>query len=178
MLARIALAVLSLLVVLACGGAPRPATQPPVPTPTTGTPTQAGGATATPAGATATPGGVTGTGACSLITTAELSAILGAEMNQAEASATECSWFATTGFPGINLRFEEGDLGAAGASLANPQDITVAGHPAVVGSLMGVIVYVGRGNIQLVVQSVFTDDTPEVRQQIIRIAETAVGRWR
>jgi hypothetical protein len=140
----------AVLLLVACGGgAPRA-------TPTGGAPTAGG------------PGGTPGQGGtvdpCTLVTAAELTTIMGEEMTQQPTEETgTCTFTAAGGIPSINVRFESGDLSVPRTILEQHADVTVAGQPAVIGSLMGVIVYVQHGSQMLVIQSVLTEDTPEVR---------------
>ena len=161
MIVRVALAMLFLLLLAGCGAA-RPAT----PTP----------------GTAPTAGVVGNPDPCSLITAAELTAILGESMAEDGSDSLICRWTASgEALSLISIGFEAGNLSDAKAGLANPADITVGGLPAVVGALFmeGDILYVARDNIRLWVNLPYVPrDTPEVRQQLIQIAETAVSRWR
>lgn len=160
-----------LIVAAACGGGAAP------------TATPAGGGTGTPpaqptgqpTGQPTQPGGAADP--CSLITAAELSQITGEEMEQqAEEEPGQCT-FSGPGMAGLNLRFEDSDLSTARMVLGDTAaDATVAGQPAVIGSLMGVIAYVEHGSQLFVVQSVLTEDTPEMRQTVLDIAEAAYAR--
>jgi hypothetical protein len=55
-------------------------------------------------------------------------------------------------------------------------DVTVAGHPGVIGNFMGVILYVTYGAQDLVVQAALQSDTPTNRSQLIAVATKAFTR--
>lgn len=168
MIVRIALAILSIVLPAACGVATQPAT--PTPTPTVGV--------------------VVATDPCSLITVAELTAIFGTAVEQTENRPRFCNW-ADSGddLAWLTIGFEDGygTVSDARQFLDNPTDINVGGVPAVIGldTLAGagydaVVLYAYRGSTRLLVSvpDYHARDTPELRQQIIKVAETAVGRWR
>jgi hypothetical protein len=161
-----------MLLVAACGGTPAAT---PLPTPAvTPAATPASTPAATPAAGTPGAGG----DMCAVISGAEMSEIFGVPMTQQpiEDEGT-CTYAAGMGIPSVVLRMESGDLSVPRMLFGESgRDATVAGQPAVVGNLFGIIAYVQRGGEMFVVQSVLTDDTEEVRQQVIRVAETAYQR--
>jgi hypothetical protein len=173
-----ALALGAILLVAACGGAPATPAPTPAPTPaetpaTTPAPTPAETPATTPAG---TP--VAGSGMC-VLSEAEMSEIMGTQMIQQPLGEDgSCTYAASgMGIPSVVLRMDAGDLSGARMLFGDSaQDVTVAGQQGLVGNFMGIIVYVLRGSQSFVVQSVLTDDTPEVRQQVIQVAEMAYPR--
>ncbi len=164
---RAGLLVLIAIVAAACGGAvPGGATQQPGST-------QAPGVTAAPGSTPAGNGGVPGTSTCGLITPAELAAIWGGTWTAMPDTDGACTW---TGNGNVSTRLEATDLTTAKALLGSAADVTVAGNPGVIGTLFGVIVYVQKGAVDLVVQTVLTQDTPEIRGKVVATAEKMLSR--
>jgi Protein of unknown function (DUF3558) len=163
---RAALLTLVAIVVAGCAGA--------VP----GGPTQAPGVTQAPGSTPAGTGGLPTTSTCNLVTTAELSAIWAVEMAAVpDSTDNSCTWTAATGLPAVTIRFEQTDLATARILLGkSAADITVSGNPGVIGAFMGVILYVQRGSVDLVVQTVLTEDTPDNRAKVVATAEKALSR--
>jgi hypothetical protein len=143
---------------------------PPADTPAAGTP-----------GPDPTPGGVTGD-VCALISAEEMSEIMGVTMllQPIDAEETGTCTFAAQGMgiPAVTLRFEGGDLTVPRMLFGeSAQDVTIGGRPAVMGMLFGIIAYIQLDSQQMfVVQSVLTEDTPQVRQQVQSIGETVIQR--
>lgn len=162
---RAALLVLVAVVITGCAGA------------APGGPTQQPGVTQAPGSTPAGTGGVPSTSTCNLVTTAEMSAIWGVEMSAVpDTTDNTCTWAASTGLPSLSIRFEETDLSTARTILTDDADVTVAGNPGVIGAFMGVILYVQHGSVDLVVQTVLTDDNPDSRAKVIATAEKALSR--
>jgi hypothetical protein len=116
-----------------------------------------------------------GTGSCALITPAEMGAILGGTVT-AVGDEGGCT-YTGAGTLGINVRTEQGDLATAKLLLDNPQDVTIGQYPAVIGSFVGVILYIQRGGTNLVIQGVLMTDDEAGRAKIIQIGTTAASRW-
>jgi hypothetical protein len=158
----------SLLLFAACSGAAPGLGGGTQPTGAAGQPTaQGGGGGGAPAG-----------GICSTVTADEMSQIMGTPMVVGDASsASECTYTATAGLPVISLRLETSDLTTARTLLGQTAtDVTVAGHPGVIGNFMGVILYVTYGAQDLVVQAALQSDTPTNRSQLIAVATKAFTR--
>jgi hypothetical protein len=84
-----------------------------------------------------------------------------------------CTW---TGSGNVSTRLEATDLATAKTLLGNAADVTVAGNPGVIGTLFGVIVYVQKGAVDLVVQTVLTEDNADIRAKVVATAEKALSR--
>jgi Protein of unknown function (DUF3558) len=173
---RAALLVLVAVVITGCAGAAPGATQQTGATQQPGA-TLAPGATQAPGSTPAGTGGVPNTSTCNLVTTAEMSTIWGVQMSAVpDSKDNTCTWAAATGLPSLSIRFEQTDLTTAKAILTNEADVTVSGNPGVIGAFMGVILYVQRGSVDLVVQTVLTEDTPDNRAKVVATAEKALSR--
>lgn len=177
---RLSLMLLTVLVAACGGGAP-------VTTPTGGAPTPTSGApTATTALPTPTlPDGETpppdaNAGACRLLTAAEVGQVIGeADVTVQSGNSTECSYAAGFGIPSVTVRFDSGEsLDAARMILTEPEDISVAGNPAVFGEFMGHLLYVQEGDRVLVFQAIWgEEDRAAAKAKLSALAETALPRF-
>jgi hypothetical protein len=117
-------------------------------------------------------------GACLLVTPAEMSSILGAQVTVTESDTNSCSYtlpsfatviVATTGDTELTgVRFLFGD---------SARDITIGGFPAISGLAIGQPgVYVQRPNGQLTVQGILLGNDDATMQRLVQVATTAVAR--
>lgn len=75
------------------------------------------------------------------------------------------------------MRTEQGDLATAKLILGESQDITIGQYPAVIGSFMGILLYIQRGGDQLVLQAVLIENNEENRAKVIQAGTLAASRW-
>jgi hypothetical protein len=173
-----------------------PATQAPGQTeaPTAGptaAPTEAPGETpgATPAGPSATLASPTPTpvetatpvassAVCALTSADELGSVFGGSWIQTDAAVDSCGWTSADQLASLEVSYEQAsDFSAAQILLSNPQQVTVAGHPAIIGDFLGPELYVQiQPNLQLLLQGILMDTTAEMHQKFIDLATTMIGR--
>ena len=117
-------------------------------------------------------------GLCRLVSTAEMAAAIGggATITVTETTDTTCTYLASP-MTIISVRTESGDLSTAGILLSEPKSITVAGNPALIGSFMGILLYINKGGQNLVVQAALMENSEANQQKIIAIGTTAASRW-
>jgi hypothetical protein len=153
----------------------------------TAAPTEAPGET--PAGPSATPATPTSTPAetptpvassavCALTSADELGSIFGGSWTQTDAAADSCGWTSIDQLANLEVSYEQAsDFSAAQILLSNPQQVTVAGHPAVIGDFLGPELYVQiQPDLQLLLQGILMDTTAEMHQKFIDLATTMIGR--
>jgi hypothetical protein len=178
---RLFLLLLSALFVAACGGGVAP-----TPTggqPTAGQPTQTA-AQPTPADTGEEPDGETlppdpSSGACRLLTPQEVATAMGeATVTVTSATSNDCTYSAGIGIPSVSIRFNSGEtLDAARMILEEPEDITIAGNPAVFGEFMGSLLYVQEGGNVLVFQALWDKERAEAKTTLTALAEAALPRF-
>jgi hypothetical protein len=165
------------LALAACSGAPAGATPTRAPTgaPANATPTAAPGDTSG-GGGTVDPAA---SRACQLLTVDELKTALADQtMAVTEAEANTCTWASAQVLPTLVLRVDSGEtLEAARAILTDHQDITVGGHPAVIGG-SGSLLYIdmGGGHV-LVLQGVWGLQADTANATITSLGEKAAARF-
>jgi hypothetical protein len=157
--------------VLACGGISIPSI-PPFPS----IPTFPPGVIPTPA-----PGSSIDTagGLCRLLSAAEVSATMGATVTITEGTSDSCTYTAAQTFATINVRTESGDLTSAHFLLGDTaKEITIGQYSGLSGTFVGSpLVYVQRGNDQLVLQGVLVGADEAAMAKLVQLATTAASRW-
>ena len=175
---RLILVAAALTVVAACSGAPGQTAQPTA-APTGAIPTAAPTAPSTDAAPSQAP--VTGS-ACDLVPAAALTTIFGGTVNVAADDAetpNSCTITPPSG-QGITIplviRYGTNEtIEAAKMVISDGTDLSVAGHAAYYGDLMGGILYVDAGGGQtVVVQAPLQSD---MQATLVRIAEVALANW-
>lgn len=158
------------LAVLACGGVSVP-TIPPIVIPTI------------PPGSVPTPGPGgsvdPGAGMCRLLSVAEVGAVMGSTVSITESDTDSCTYTAAATFATINVRTESGDLSSARFLLGDTaKDITIGAYAGVSGIFVGSpLVYVQRGDDQLVLQGVLLGADDASVAKVVQLANTAASRW-
>ena len=123
------------------------------------------------------PGGST-TGACALVTEAEMSTLIGQAMRVYTNSGTQCSWIAATVSPSVIIRYDSGESIATGKVITpNGRDLLIGGYPAYYGEFAGSLLYIEKGSRFLVVQTVWSLTGDEAVQKVSPIGELAVSRF-
>ena len=119
------------------------------------------------------------TGICRLLSAAEVGAALGGSVTISDSEANSCTYTQTQSFATINVRTESGDLTAARFLLGNTAtDITVNGMPGLSGSFINSpLVYVQRGDQELVVQGVLLAADEASMGRVVQLATLAATRW-
>jgi hypothetical protein len=127
--------------------------------------------------APASSGPVASSALCGLTSPAELASIFGGTWQETD-SSDGCAWTNTDAFTSLTTRFENSsDFSAAQVILGNVQQVTVAGHPAVIGDFLGPILYIQvQPNLQLVLQGVLMATDDATHQQVIQLGTAMVGR--
>jgi hypothetical protein len=169
-------------VALACSGVSIPTPPPGVPTLPPGVPTLPPGVPTLPPGVPTLPPGASvdpGAGMCRLLSAAEVGAVMGTSMAISESDSDSCTYTNATTFATLNVRTETGDLTAPRFLLGDTaQEITVAGLSALAGTFASSpLVYVQRGNDQLVLQGVLLGTDPAALAKVVQLANTAASRW-
>ena len=114
-------------------------------------------------------------GSCALVTADELTALFGGAPTTASDEQGQCLITPPNEFiPFIVRRGNDETLEIARTILQSPQDLTVAGNPAVFGSLFGELLYVEKGGQILVVQAAAQQG---VQDKLVGIAEAALARF-
>lgn len=163
----------------ACGGAPvaqtptAPAGQTPTNAPTLGTtdePASTGNGEGTPNPAASR--------ACQLLTVAEVGAAVGEPVTVADAEDTSCTYSAAAVIPTVIVRVDSGEtLDAARLVFDDDQDISVAGHGAVIGGGNSLLyVDMGLGHI-IVLQAIWSLEGDAARAALVGLAEKAIARF-
>jgi len=153
----------------------------------TAAPTEAPGETAsapsaTPAVPSATPGAtatpVASSAVCALTSADELGSIFGGSWLQTDAAVDSCGWTSSDQLANLEVSYEQAsDFSAAQILLSDPQQVTVAGHPAIIGDFLGPELYVQiQPDLQLLLQGILMDTTAEMHQKFIELATTMIGR--
>jgi hypothetical protein len=176
---RLLILPLVLVFAAACGGGAPTGTA----TPTgTALPTAPAGATATPTlppdGATLPPNA--SSGACLILTTAEVGAVTGEPMVVLASSDESCTYSASSLIlPSITVRFDEGDSReGARFILSNAEELTVGGNPALFGSFAGHLLFIVKGGNTLVFQAIWSEqDNAVARTKLVQLGELAIGRF-
>lgn len=145
--------------------------------------------TATPAAPTATPAApsatptetatpVASSAVCGLTSADELGSVFGGSWMLTDSAVDSCGWTSTDQLANLEVSYEQAsDFSAAQILLSNPQQITVAGYPAVIGDFLGPELYVQiQPNLQLLLQGILMDTTPAMHQKFIDLATTMIGR--
>lgn len=146
-----------------------PSASPAAPSASPATPTATAIETATPMASSAV---------CALTSADELGSIFGGSWIQTDASVDSCGWTSTDQLANLEVSYEQAsDFSAAQILLSNPQQVTVAGHPAVIGDFLGPELYVQvQPNLQLLLQGILMDTTAAMHQKFIDLATTMIGR--
>lgn len=172
--AKIATLGLVAFVALACGGITIPSI-PPIPSfpviptfPPGVIPTLAPGSSVDPAG-----------GMCRLLTAAEVGSVMGSTVTITDGTGDSCTYTSSSTFATINVRTETGDLTAARFLLGDTaKDITVGSFTGLSGTFVGSpLVYVQRGNDQLVLQGVLVGADDAAVAKVVQLATVAASRW-
>jgi hypothetical protein len=94
------------------------------------------------------------------------------------ATSNDCTYASGIGIPSISIRFNSGEtLDAARMILEEPEDVTVAGNPAVFGEFMGSLLYVQEGGNVLVFQAIWDKERAEGKTALTALAEAALPRF-
>ena len=119
-----------------------------------------------------------GSGLCTLISPAEMGAILGGSVTVTSSESTSCTYTGTS-LASVVIRTETGELSTAKFLMGDSaQDITIGPYPAVSGVFFGgPLVYIQKGSEQLVVQGVLIGEDDAARAKILQIAQTVGSRW-
>jgi len=127
---------------------------------------------------TVAPGGAT-SGACALITEAEMSSIVGAPMSVTSSEATECTWSPPAVLPTVVVRYESGESIQDGKLIAqgNGRDLTIGGNPAYYGEFAGSLLWIEKGGRTLVVQAIWGRRGDEAVQTISQVGEVVISRF-
>jgi len=152
------------LIVLACGGLKIP-TIPPIPTglfPSS-----------------LPQGSFDPNGMCRLLSVAEVGAVVGSAVTITAGTSDRCAYTAAQTFATINVRTETGDLTAARFLLGDTaKEITVGQYGGLAGTFVGSpLVYVLRGNDQLVLQGVLIGADDAAVAKVVQLANAAASRW-
>jgi hypothetical protein len=117
-----------------------------------------------------------GGGLCRLLSAEEVSTAFGVPgMTVTETSDSSCTF--SSGLTNLTMRTETGDLATAKMILGEAQDITIGQYPAVIGSFMGILLYIQKGGDQLVLQAVLIENNEENRAKVIQAGTLAASRW-
>ena len=169
------------LMVLACGGPSIPSI-PPLPSfpfPSSGLPSGLLPSGLLPSGVL--PSADANSGTCLLISVAEMGSIMGGVPTVTGNSGDECTYTFSNLSTILVTIDSDTDLASSRFSLGQAaKDITVAGLPAVSGSLIFLnqpAVHVQRGTDQLQVQGVLLANDDATIAKLVQIATIAVGRW-
>ncbi len=126
---------------------------------------------------TVQPGGNT-SGACALVSEAEMGALLGATMTVASRDETECTWTSPSVLPSVIIRYESGDSIANGKLISsNGRDLTIGGFPAYYGEFASSLLWIEKGGRTLVVQAIWSETGDAAVQKISALGTTAIGRF-
>ncbi len=128
---------------------------------------------------TVAPGGDT-TGMCALVTEAEMSSIMGAQMSVSESSTSQCTWTSPSFLPTVILRTGDNETIAIGKMIAttNGQDLTIGGFPAYYGELMGSLMWIDKSGRTLAIQvPVWSESGDAAVQKLSQIGTLAIGRF-
>ena len=125
---------------------------------------------------TLAPGGNT-SGACALVTEAEMSTAVGAQMTVESNTGTQCTYISPTITPTAIVRYDSGEtIAAAKMITSNGRDLTIGGNPAYYGEFAGSLLYIDKGGRILVIQLIWSLDGDEAVQKISQLGELAVAR--
>ena len=108
----------------------------------------------------------------------ELGSIFGGSWIQTDAAVDSCGWTSSDQLANLEVSYEQAsDFSAAQILLSNPQQVTVAGHQAIIGDFLGPELYVQiQPDLQLLLQGILMDTTVEMHQKFIELATTMIGR--
>ena len=173
----------ALVAALLAGCASVPALQPTSGPGQTGQPaTQAPGSTTNPStGPTEPPSDTSAPGSssalCSLTSASDLNSIFGGTWTE-DTTSGDCTWTNTDDFTSLDIRLEDGsDFTGAQVLLGTLQQLTIAGHPAVLGDFLGPLLYVQiQPNVQLVIQGVLMGTDDATHQRVVDLATAIIGR--
>lgn len=120
-----------------------------------------------------------GSGMCRLLTTAEVGAVMGSTVSITESTSDSCTYTAASTFATINVRTETGDLTAARFLLGDTaKPITVGSLSGLSGTFVGgPLVYLQRGNDQLVLQGILIGSDDASVAKVVQLATVAASRW-
>lgn len=123
------------------------------------------------------PGGST-TGACALVTEAEMSTFMGQTMTVYSNSGTQCSWISAAITPSVIIRYDSGEsIDDGRRTTPNGRDLVIGGYPAYYGEFAGSLLYIEKAGRVLVVQTVWDLAGDEGVQTVGQIGEIAVSRF-
>ncbi len=123
------------------------------------------------------PGGST-TGACALVTEAEMSTLIGQAMTVYTNSGTQCSWISAAITPSVIIRYDSGESIEEGKRVTpNGRDLVIGGYPAYYAEFAGSLLYIEKGGRLLVVQTVWSLTGDEGVQKVSQIGELALSRF-
>lgn len=126
---------------------------------------------------TVPPGGNT-SGACALVTEAEMGAILGVAMTVSSSDTTECTWTSPTILPSVVIRYESGESIATGKLItSNGRDLNLGGFPAYYGEFASSLLWIEKGGRTLVVQAIWSETGDAAVQKISQMGTTAIARF-
>ena len=126
---------------------------------------------------TLAPGGST-SGACALVSEAEMSSLIGQAMTVYTNSGTQCSWIAATVSPSVIIRHDSGEtIASAKVITTNGRDLAISGYPAYYAEFAGSLLYIEKGGRVLVVQTVWSLTGDEGVQKVSQIGELALSRF-
>jgi hypothetical protein len=126
---------------------------------------------------TLAPGGNT-TGACALVSEAEMSTIVGQTMTVRSSTGNECTYTSPSFTPSAIIRFDSGESIAAGKIItSNGRDLTIGGFPAFYGEFAGSLLYIEKGGRVLVIQTIWSLSGDEAVQKVSQMGELAVPRF-
>jgi hypothetical protein len=116
-------------------------------------------------------------GACALVTAAEMSTIMGGSFSVSANDGTSCTF--TSGLGGVIVSVTP-DTDLTGARFLfgdSVTDVTVGGFPGISGRIFGQPgVYVQKPTGQLAVQGILLGEDPATLDRLVQVANTAVAR--
>lgn len=124
------------------------------------------------------PGGAT-SGACALVSEAELTSVIGQQMTARNSSATQCTWTTATVLPTVVAHADGSQSIATGKLIAstNGRDLTIAGYPAYYGELVGSWMWIEKDGRTLAVQAIWSENGDAAVQKLSQIGTLAIGRF-
>lgn len=117
-------------------------------------------------------------GACLLVSAAEMSSLMGGTATVTDNSGNSCS-YTFSNFSSVIITLDTGDLNTANILFGDTaKDLTVGNLPAKSGVFIGQpAIYIQRGTAQLQVLGILTGSDDATFAKLVQVATTAVSRW-